>query len=63
MMTWQQIESAPTEGEHVLITDGETIFTAFLLSQPTVWLDAWSGTRMTAAFTPTHWMPLPEPPK
>ena len=62
-MTWRWIESAPRDGENVLITDGTDIFLAYQLSPPTVWRSAWSGDSMTATFTPTHWMPLPELPK
>ena len=62
MMTWQAIESAPRDGENVLITDGGRIFLAYQMSPPGVWRSAWGGDNMTLTFAPTHWMPLPEPP-
>ena len=59
-MTWKQIKSAPRDGENILLTDGATIFLAYCNGDEP-WRDAWDGD--TILFTPTHWMPLPEPPK
>lgn len=54
---WKPIESAPSDGENVLIYGGRHV-------EPTIapadgnW---WRATGGLAA--PTHWMPLPAPPK
>ena len=65
MMTWQPIESAPRNGDHILVSDGTLIFLAYSYTKADVWRDSWNGSGMTNDhdFTPTHWMPLPEPPK
>ena len=65
-MKWYDIETAPKDGTLILIYDGE-IHTAFwgqraLTVKRKDWcsngcIDDW----MT--FSPTHWMPLPPPPK
>ena len=59
-MTWQGIESAPRDsGEHILVTKDNLIFLVYWTHG---WREAWSGGSMKESFTPTHWMPLPEPP-
>ena len=63
MMTWKEIESAPADSNHVLITDGVLIFSAYRNTSVGEWRDAWDGRGMTDFFSPTHWMPLPEPPQ
>lgn len=65
---WQGIESAPKDGTKVLLIDMED--TAIL--GPTYALAAWEygkwrdmgdiGAAGCDPYTPTHWMPLPEPP-
>ena len=71
-MTWQPIETAPWNAE-VLLT-GESGYCKphdrFYINGYRVkdwhrgeWNDA-TGTRLSdAGWTPSHWMPLPEPPK
>ena len=62
-MTWQRIESAPRNATHVLISDGILIFMAYRYRDGE-WRDSWNGSvHGDTDFTPTHWMPLPEPPK
>lgn len=48
---WQPIESAPRNSHRVLLTDGSLV---------------WSGaphSKQRDARDPTHWQPLPKPPK
>ena len=70
MMEWQPIETAPKDGAEILITDGQTVAVvswneyAAELYDGIGWTDmgemGWGG--MVGA-EPTHWMPLPAPPK
>jgi len=65
-MNWQPIETAPKDGTDLLLfypsSDGEAPFI-----DVNRWLDwpremnAYSWT--TGGVNPTHWMPMPEPPK
>ncbi len=59
-MQWQPIESAPTDGREVLAAfRGQfqwVIFTARCCNQP-------YGVYNCGYAKPTHWMPLPAPPK
>ncbi len=69
MNEWQPIGTAPrTAGKEILTydTDGSILMT--------VWCDpcehddpgGWEGSdtaQAYSAFTPTHWMPLPDPPE
>jgi hypothetical protein len=62
MMEWQLIETAPTDGTVVMLFDP-------VLFWPTpgehVTIDEGFGWRSInyGWIDPTHWMPLPEPPK
>lgn len=67
-MEWQPIKMAPEE-EHVLVFDGERICIAYHYLDPWNaccphagwWEGITSGNRREVK--PTHWMPLPKPPK
>jgi len=62
MSEWQPIETAPRDGTRVLIAD-EDVWMAVARFWPCnmAWTeDAASGLKLNE---PTHWMPLPEPPK
>lgn len=53
---WLPIESAPKDGTHVLLTDGEMISCGY-------WCGSQHAPRwMSDSGEPTHWQPLPEPP-
>lgn len=54
-MEWQPIETAPTN-ERVLFTDGTEVWIATKYVADDV-----VGIKL--ADNPTHWMPLPKPPK
>ena len=55
---WQPIETAPMDGTNLLVTDGKTTELGWHdeFDEPN---DPWCG----YIKRPTHWMPLPEPPK
>ncbi len=65
-LEWQPIETAPEDGTEVLAS-------GFLYDDPANgrWIEAckfwWSGWVLSSndskVYNPTHWMPLPEPPK
>ena len=60
-MEWQPIETAPKTGKEILFFSGGLIRIGFFDSaRAGVW-SVWPG-RARARASPTHWMPLPEPP-
>ena len=69
MGEWQPIETAPKNGVRVLCADGDDVATAEWTNarwvvSPTVWEgDGEYGGLADLEFSPTHWMPLPEPPR
>jgi hypothetical protein len=73
MSEWQPIETAPKDGRHILVYPGTY---NGVTASPARWerddgvkaprpywlrLDAWSVIK-SRCLTPTHWMPMPEPP-
>ena len=77
MNEWQDIDTAPMDGTHVLVAFGPyDQWTTFAQKPPTVahWFDppvvgVEGGWYLSVSpfeqdsIMPTHWMPLPEPPK
>lgn len=67
MTDWQPIETAPKDGEDtILFWDGKVVVGFFLDNSRTA--RPWKGWRLHAGSAwppgyPTHWMPLPEPPR
>lgn len=71
---WLPIETAPTEtgrlgiGQPILVTNGSQQAVVRWRESDSAGEDWWNegwlidGTGEDLAFTPTHWMPLPEPP-
>ena len=61
MMEWQQIETAPKDGNWVLTTatdwNGDCEVLGFHFGQ---WVC--SAAFESCAYSPSHWMPLPPPP-
>ena len=69
-MEWQPIETAPKDGRYIFIFLPTSLRdTAFPVNpRKAQWqteLDEWSvdGLLSSTAPQPTHWMPLPKPPK
>jgi hypothetical protein len=69
MTEWQPIETAPKDGAAILIWPAQSSFTGDDTISYVVrwndWKEAWieaSGEEYDT-FYPTHWMPLPPPPK
>ncbi len=71
MSDWQPIETAPKDGSDLLISDGKTVSQGGWISQIDQGADYegqscapsagwWS---VNCDTNPTHWMPMPEPPK
>lgn len=77
-MEWQPIETAPKDGREIIVwgvrggdwgyTEPEWTWTGARwsggsLSVPAGWYETKATPRYSNGFSPTHWMPLPEPPK
>jgi hypothetical protein len=68
-MNWQPIETSPTDETVVLVWDGDSVSIARYYSLSGCWMAmangtfAYDGTESITMVVPTHWMPLPEPPK
>ena len=63
MSEWQPIETAPRDGTLILTFDAEQE-SQCLVSHWKDSLDYWEpGTWRDDGGTPSHWMPLPEPPE
>lgn len=63
MSEWKPIESAPKDGRHILIVCGRTRL-GFYHPADKRWREYdGTGYGLSLDFTPSHWMPLPEPPK
>ena len=77
MTEWQPIETAPTDGTSVIIATEQgdfgqaefhrSQFEPFHLDGGWFWMSEygqyWIHKKMQRCGEPTHWMPLPEPPK
>ena len=68
-MNWQDISTAPKDGTTILGYMPERAFNVPIDDVATIyWYDeyatpAWVDTVSGENVDPTHWMPLPEPPK
>ena len=66
---WQPIETAPRDDQRILVADDADVATAQFTNRrwvqsPTAWEgDGDYGGLADLYFEPTHWQPLPEPPK
>jgi hypothetical protein len=64
--TWQPIETAPKDGERIMLADVSDGYVSSGFYDQSVWNHGWvtACDRSDAdTIDPTHWMPLPEPPK
>lgn len=68
---WRPIESAPRDGEMILLGDGKTVTAGFFKPEfdsvyPWIHLDSGTDNFLNGwqdrKHSPTHWMPLPSPP-
>jgi Protein of unknown function (DUF551) len=59
-MNWQPIETAPKDGTDILVYSNERIISAHWSVPADAWVEVVHDYSFAA---PTHWMPLPEPPK
>lgn len=61
-MEWQPIETAPKDGTFILVAVPGDVKTHIMLVW---WVDGWcfDMTKTPITGTPTHWQPLPKPPK
>ena len=66
-MEWKTIETAPKDGEHILVTRFPATTKSPMkiawwgkLKSKKVWK---IGNKTELRWSPTHWMPLPQPPK
>ena len=71
-MEWQTIDTAPKNGKSLLLTDGNEVVCGrywtgdiFMCGHQSVWCVNFNSEFGCPDITikPTHWMPLPEPPK
>lgn len=60
-MNWQPIETAPKDGEYILVYAGRVTVAWFSDGE---WLDGMNHDGYEhETHSPTHWMPLPPPPE
>lgn len=65
-MNWQPIETAPKEDDACILVwcpNGVGRMVVTWQSEDFVVGGGWFGVEDFTLFHPTHWMPLPEPPK
>ena len=62
MNKWQPIETAPKDGTHILVcVEKKYVYLVWWFDNPRGW--CWDLTNTPMVGSPSHWMPLPEPPK
>lgn len=60
-MEWLPIESIPTDGREVIVHDDQFLVPVFAINAYKHVVDGFGVT--SNSYDPTHWMPLPPPPK
>ncbi len=67
---WQPIESAPKDGQRILLIDTDhdiqvALFGRYYDDEAEMIVSGWTPNELIYYVDPdfTHWMPLPEPPK
>jgi len=65
MSQWKPISTAPKDGSYVILyvpdEDSELTIACWIYGDWRSWV--WSEDCWQNVLNPTHWMPLPEPPK
>ena len=62
-MTWRDISTAPKDGRGVLLTDEDgAVYGGYWETECLAWA-VHCGQPCVRTPAPTHWAPLPEPPK
>ncbi len=64
VLWWEPIKTAPMDGTHIFVSDGFFMRMAFWSPTQKRWVDFNKGFDeiKDLSFTPTHWMPIPDPP-
>jgi hypothetical protein len=67
-MQWQPIETAPRNGRKIIVSDGFNVTMAWYVDDEYAEADegepGWYEDEFDVMLRqPTHWMPLPEPPR
>ena len=64
MTEWQPIETAPKDGHRLLMAGNNRGVAWVTIAHWAPYAGCvWNADEMKALQNPTHWMPLPEPPK
>jgi hypothetical protein len=59
---WHPLDTAPTDGTRILGTDGSNVEVIYN-AEGKGWFNQSAEMSLWRTFPPTHWMPLPDPPK
>ena len=60
MSEWQPIETAPKDGTHIILTGDDIVAEDYWMKWRVDDTESWAHFQYVK---PTHWMPLPTPPK
>lgn len=63
MSEWQPIDTAPKESGNILVFVPPRFITLGWHAEGDGWMDATCPEHAGPEIDPTHWLPLPEPPK
>lgn len=63
MNTWKSIDSAPKDGTTVLLAVNSAVFDGWWCDKRGAWIDEEIILGVGRGYSPSHWMPLPEPPQ
>lgn len=66
MSRWYPIQDAPTDGTLLLLTDGDEVLSGYWNDNDAFgfgWIICDPSNLYIGTAEPTHWMPMPEPPR
>lgn len=64
MDAWKPIDTAPKDGTVILLGHSEAVFDGWWDTYDNAWVDGeTNGYGDLRSYDPTHWQPLPAPPK